>query len=56
MIHTLPRQTSTSRLLLAITIPLAAAFALLGAGPMWGFAVFFLVFPAILMSARFRVT
>lgn len=44
------------RIAILTMIPLAAAFALLGAGPMWGFAVFFLVFPAILLSARFRVT
>lgn len=37
-------------------IPLAAAFAFLGAGPVWGFAVFALVVPSLVLSARFRVT
>lgn len=37
-------------------IPLAAAFAALGAGPMWGMAIFSLVAPSLLLSARFRVT
>ena len=37
-------------------IPLAACFAFLGAGQVWGLAVFALVVPAILLSARLRVT
>lgn len=37
-------------------IPLAAAVALLGAGPFYGLAVFGLVFPAVLLAARFRMT
>lgn len=37
-------------------IPLAAAVALLGAGPFYGLAVFGLVFPAILLASRFRMT
>lgn len=37
-------------------IPLAAAFAFLGAGQMWGLAVFALVIPAMLLSVRLRVT
>jgi len=37
-------------------IPLAACFALLGAGRAWGLAVFSLVVPAILLAARMRVT
>lgn len=37
-------------------IPLAAAFAFLGAGPKYGLAVFSLVVPSILLASRFRVT
>lgn len=37
-------------------IPLAAAFALLGAGRMWGLIVFALVVPAIFLAMRLRVT
>ena len=37
-------------------IPLAAAFAMLGAGPVWGLCVFALVIPAILLASRLRVT
>ncbi|QDS91304.1 prenyltransferase [Roseimaritima multifibrata] len=37
-------------------IPFCAAIALLGAGPAWGGGLFALVVPAILLSARFRVT
>jgi 4-hydroxybenzoate polyprenyltransferase len=37
-------------------IPLAAAFALLGAGRLWGLIVFSLVFPAIVLATRLRVT
>lgn len=37
-------------------IPLAAAFAFLGAGPIWGLAVFALAIPSILLAGRFRVT
>jgi len=37
-------------------IPLAAAFAVLAAGPAWGMAVFSLVVPALLTAARVRVT
>jgi 4-hydroxybenzoate polyprenyltransferase len=37
-------------------IPLAAAMAFLGAGPIWGLAVFALVVPAIALAAKFRVT
>ncbi len=37
-------------------IPLAAAFAFLGAGPTWGLVVFALVVPAIVLSMRLRVT
>lgn len=37
-------------------IPLAASFALLGAGRFWGLAVFLLVVPAILTAIRMRVT
>ena len=37
-------------------IPLAAAFALLGAGRVWGLIVFSLVVPALLLAMRLRVT
>lgn len=37
-------------------IPLAAAFAALGAGPGWGLAIFLLVLPAIGFAMRLRVT
>ena len=37
-------------------IPLAAAFAALGAGPLWGAVIFSLVIPSFLLSGRFRVT
>lgn len=37
-------------------IPLAAAFAFLGAGRVWGLAIFALVVPAIFLAARLRVT
>ncbi len=37
-------------------IPFSAAYAFLGAGPVWGMAIFSLVVPSILLAARFRVT
>jgi len=37
-------------------IPLSAAIALLAAGPVWAIGIFAMVVPAILLSARFRVT
>ena len=37
-------------------IPLAAAFAFLGAGPGWGITVFLLVVPSLVLASRFRVT
>jgi 4-hydroxybenzoate polyprenyltransferase len=37
-------------------IPLAASFALLGAGPVWGLAIVALFLPAIFLAMRFRVT
>lgn len=37
-------------------IPLAAAFAFLGAGQFWGLAIFALVVPAMVLSSRLRVT
>ena len=37
-------------------IPLAAAFALLGAGRVWGLLVFALVIPAIFLAMKLRVT
>lgn len=46
----------TVKVALLTLIPLAAAFAMLGAGSFYGLAVFVLVFPATLLSARFRMT
>ena len=37
-------------------IPLAASFAFLGAGKMWGLITFALVVPAIVLAMRLRVT
>ena len=37
-------------------IPLAASFAFLGAGPVWGLAIFVLTVPSIMLALRFRVT
>lgn len=37
-------------------IPLSAAFAFLGAGQVWGLAIFGLVVPALLLAKAFRVT
>ncbi len=37
-------------------IPLAAAFAFLGAGPVWGLVLFSLVIPSIVLARQFRVT
>ena len=37
-------------------IPLAASFALLGAGRIWGITIFALVAPALLVASRMRVT
>ena len=48
-------QTTIRAAILSI-IPFAAAFAFLGAGPVYGLAVFALVVPAIALSIRFRVT
>ncbi len=48
-------QTTIRAAILSI-IPFAAAFAFLGAGPIYGLAVFALVVPAIALSIRFRVT
>lgn len=47
---------TTIRVGVLTLIPLAAAFAMLGAGPVWGLAIFALVIPAIMLSVRFRVT
>lgn len=44
------------RVAILTIIPLSAAVALLGAGPAWGMIIFLLVIPAIVLSARFRVT
>ncbi len=44
------------RVAILTLIPLAATVALLGAGPVWALVIFFLVVPAIFLSARFRVT
>ncbi len=48
-------QTAVKSGVLSI-IPLAAAFAMLGAGPIAGIAVFALVAPSLALAARFRVT
>ena len=37
-------------------IPLAASYAFLGAGPMWGLVLFGLTIPSLYLSIRFRVT
>lgn len=37
-------------------IPLAASYAFLGAGPVWGLALFLLTIPSLYLSVRFRVT
>ena len=47
---------NTIRVGIMSIIPLAAAFAFLGAGPGWGLAVFALVIPSIALAAKFRVT
>lgn len=47
---------TTIRVGILSIIPLAAAFAFLGAGPGWGLAIFALVIPTRLLAARFRVT
>jgi 4-hydroxybenzoate polyprenyltransferase len=47
---------TTIRVGILTIIPLAACFAMLGAGPVWGMAIFALVVPAILLASRFRVT
>ncbi|KAA5542190.1 prenyltransferase [Roseiconus nitratireducens] len=47
---------NTIRAALMTIIPLAAAFAMLGAGPFWAMVVFALVIPALGLSARLRVT
>lgn len=47
---------NTIRAAILTIIPLAASFAFLGAGQLWGLAVFALVVPAILLSVQFRVT
>lgn len=37
-------------------IPLAACFAYLGAGTIWGLLIFLLTFPSLVLAIRFRVT
>ncbi|TWU54528.1 prenyltransferase [Rubripirellula tenax] len=37
-------------------IPLAAAYAYLGAGPVWALVIFALVIPSIVLATKFRVT
>ena len=46
----------TMRIGILSIIPLAAAFAFLGAGQAWGLAIFFLVVPSLLLAQKFRVT
>jgi hypothetical protein len=50
------RVQTTVKIALLSLIAFASAFAMLGAGPIWGLAIFSLVFPATLLSARFRMT
>ncbi len=47
---------NTIRVGILSIIPLAASFAFLGAGQMWGMAVFALIVPSIVLAGRFRVT
>lgn len=47
---------STIRVGVLTIIPLAASFALLGAGPTWGVCVLALMIPAFILAKRFRVT
>ncbi|MCA9135538.1 MAG: UbiA family prenyltransferase [Planctomycetales bacterium] len=47
---------NTIRAAILTIIPLAASFAFLGAGQMWGLVIFALVVPAILLSMHLRVT
>lgn len=47
---------STIRVGILSIIPLAAACALLGAGAVWGSAVFALILPAVVLAKRLRVT
>lgn len=52
-----PRRIQASvRVGVLTIIPLAAAFAFLGAGPAWGIAIFALVVPSLALASRFRVT
>lgn len=44
------------RLSILSIVPLSAAHGFLGAGPAWGFAVFFLAIPGLFLSAKIRVT
>ncbi|QEG43408.1 UbiA family prenyltransferase [Roseimaritima ulvae] len=44
------------RVAVLTVIPFSAAIALLAAGPVWAIGIFALVVPAIVLSARFRVT
>lgn len=47
---------TTIRVGILTIIPLAASFAVLGAGPAWGLAVFSLAIPSIALAMTFRVT
>ena len=47
---------TTIRLGILTIIPLSAAFAVLGAGPIWGLVVISLWIPSIFLAMRFRVT
>lgn len=51
-----PQIGNTIRAGIMTIIPLSAAFAFLGAGPVCGLAVFSLMVPAILLATRLRVT
>ncbi len=47
---------TTIRVGVLTIIPLAACFAMLGAGPVWGVAIVALFVPSIVLAIRFRVT
>ncbi len=47
---------TTIRVGILSIIPFSAAYAFLGAGPVWGLAVFALAVPSLALASRFRVT
>lgn len=57
LLHPDPRSLGMLiRVAILNVIPFSAAIAFLAAGPIWGLGIFALVVPAIVLSARFRVT